>query len=89
MPARSVFAEAIELLRDVAMIHSATLREDAGGQLAATGAGRAAWAITAPSCALPSRKSPGCSPPENTTPENSVQCLHTAKSSTTRVLNSA
>ena len=45
-----IFAEAIELLgRDVAMIHFKV-------------PGRAAWAITAPSCALPSRKSPSCLP---------------------------
>ena len=80
-----VFAEAIELLgKDVAMIHFKDfLRKDAGGQLAATG--RAAWAITAPSCALPSRKSPGCSPHWKT-PRRRIRssACNTCKSSTTR-----
>ena len=82
-----VFAEAIELLgKDVAMIHFKDfLRKDAGGQLAATGAGQGGMGDYRTICALPSRKSPGCSPHWKT-PRRRIRSsvCNTCKSSTTR-----
>ena len=82
-----VFAETIELLgKDVAMIHFKDfLRKDAADSWRPPVPDRAAWAITAPSCALPSRKSPGCSPHWKT-PRRRIRssACNTCKSSTTR-----
>ena len=58
---------------------------DAAGSWPPPVPGRAAWAITAPSCALPSRKSPGCSPHWKT-PRRRIRssACNTCKSSTMR-----
>ena len=73
-----VFAEAIELLgKDVAMIHFKDfLREDAGGQLAATGAGQGGMGDYRTILRFAKQEKPWVfATLENTTPENSVQCL--------------
>ena len=73
-----VFAEAIELLgKDVAMIHFKDfLRKDAGGQLAATGAGQGGMGDYRTILRFAKQEKPWVfATLENTTPENSVQCL--------------
>ena len=82
-----VFAEAIELLgKDVAMIHFKDfLREDAGGQLAATGAGQGGMGDYRTILRFAKQEKPWVfATLENTTPENSVSACNTCKSSTTR-----
>ena len=72
-----VFAEAIELLgKDVAMIHFKDfLRKDAGGQLAATGAGQGGMGDYRTILRFAKQEKPFVfATLENTTPENSVQC---------------
>ena len=74
-----VFAEAIELLgKDVAMIHFKDfLRQDAGGQLAATGAGQGGMGDYRTILRFAKEQKPYVfATLENTTPENAVQCLH-------------
>ena len=74
-----VFAEAIELLgKDVAMIHFKDfLRQDAGGQLAATGAGQGGLGDYRTILRFAKEQKPYVfATLENTTPENAVQCLH-------------
>ena len=73
-----VFAEAIELLgKDVAMIHFKDfLRQDAGGQLAATGAGQGGMGDYRTILRFAKEQKPYVfATLENTTPENAVQCL--------------
>ena len=73
-----VFAEAIELLgKDVAMIHFKDfLRKDADGQLAATGAGQGGMCDYRTILRFAKQEKPWVfATLENTTPENSVQCL--------------
>lgn len=73
-----VFAEALELLgKDVAMIHFKDfLRKDAGGQLAATGAGQGGMGDYRTILRFAKQEKPWVfATLENTTPENSVQCL--------------
>ena len=73
-----VFAEAIELLgKDVAMIHFKDfLRQDAGGQLAATGAGQGGMGDYRTILRFAKEQKPYVfATMENTTPENAVQCL--------------
>ena len=70
--------KAIELLgKDVAMIHFKDfLREDAGGQLAATGAGQGGMGDYRTILRFAKQEKPWVfATLENTTPENSVQCL--------------
>ncbi len=73
-----VFAEAIELLgKDVAMIHFKDfLRQDADGQLAATGAGQGGMGDYRTILRFAKEQKPYVfATLENTTPENAVQCL--------------
>ena len=73
-----VFAEAIELLgKDVAMIHFKDfLRQDAGGQLAATGAGQGGMGDYRTILRLAKEQKPYVfATKETPTPENAVQCL--------------
>lgn len=81
-----VFAEAIELLgKDIAMIHFKDfLRKDAGGQLAATGAGQGGMEDYRTILRFAKQEKPYIfATLENTTPENAVECLNYLKSSTT------
>ena len=73
-----VFAETIELLgKDVAMIHFKDfLRQDADGQLAATGAGQGGMGDYRTILRFVKEQKPYVfATLENTTPENAVQCL--------------
>ena len=77
-----VFAEAIELLgKDVAMIHFKDfLRQDAGGQLAATGAGQGGMGDYRTILRFAKEQKPYVfATLENTTPENAVECLNYLK----------
>ena len=77
-----VFAEAIELLgKDIAMIHFKDfLRKDAGGQLAATGAGQGGMGDYRTILRFAKQEKPYIfATLENTTPENSVDCLNYLK----------
>ena len=82
-----VFAEAIELLgKDIAMIHFKDfLRKDAGGQLAATGAGQGGMEDyrTILRFAKQEKAPYLCNAGEYHPPENAVECLNYLKSSTT------
>ena len=73
-----IFDQAIELLgKDIAMIHFKDfLRKDAGGQLAATGAGQGGMEDYRTILRFAKQEKPWVfATLENTTPENSVQCL--------------
>ena len=77
-----VFAEAIELLgKDIAMIHFKDfLRKDAGGQLAATGAGQGGMEDYRTILRFAKQEKPYIfATLENTTPENAVECLNYLK----------
>ena len=77
-----VFAEAIELLgKDIAMIHfKDILRKDAGGQLAATGAGQGGMENYRAILRFAKQEKPYIfATLENTTPENAVECLNYLK----------
>lgn len=73
-----IFAEAIELLgKDIAMIHFKDfLRKDANGQLAATGAGQGGMGDYRTILRFAKQEKPYIfATLENTTPENSTECL--------------
>ena len=77
-----MFAEAIELLgKDIAMIHFKDfLRKDAGGQLAATGAGQGGMEDYRTILRFAKQEKPYIfATLENTTPENAVECLNYLK----------